>query len=270
MPADATTAQQTSFAWKATHGLFKAEGIPIIPTDDAGRSNRYPLMRLTAADKTSSQNVATLDIVLPVSEETTCRDCHATGGPAAKGSSIAWSDQRRRRSPVARERPVAARQPHGHPPDGRETGPVRGLPLLRRARPGRHRACGRAGGPSDDVRGDARLSQRQDGDGCRRAAGGSLRCAGRFAAVAGDAGLLSLPSGQDHAMPARRDDRCRHLPELPRRHARGRRRHGPRGGRQHRRTERRQGATALDGPAALPVLPHRRRVESPDAGRRAR
>jgi len=91
MPADATTPQQTSFAWKAAHGLFKAEGIPIIPTDDAGRANRYPLMRLTAADKSSSQNVATLDIVLPVSEETTCRDCHATGGPAAKTGSIAWS-----------------------------------------------------------------------------------------------------------------------------------------------------------------------------------
>ena len=91
MPAEATTAQQTSFEWQATNGLFKAEGIPIIPTDDAGRSNRYPLMRLTAADRSSSQNVATLDIVLPVSEETTCRDCHASGGPAAQGSNIAWS-----------------------------------------------------------------------------------------------------------------------------------------------------------------------------------
>ncbi|MBK7901552.1 MAG: carboxypeptidase regulatory-like domain-containing protein [Proteobacteria bacterium] len=91
MPAEATTAQQTSFEWQATNGLFKAEGIPIIPTDDAGRSNRYPLMRLTAADRSGSQNVATLDIVLPVSEETTCRDCHASGGPAANGGNIAWS-----------------------------------------------------------------------------------------------------------------------------------------------------------------------------------
>jgi hypothetical protein len=91
MPAEATTAQQTSFAWQAAHGLFKAEGIPVIPTDDAGRSNRYPLMRLTATDKSSSQNVATLDVVLPVSEETTCRDCHATGGPAAKAGGVTWS-----------------------------------------------------------------------------------------------------------------------------------------------------------------------------------
>jgi hypothetical protein len=91
MPAEATTAQQTSFAWQAAHGLFRAEGIPVIPTDDAGRSNRYPLMRLTATDKSSSQNVATLDVVLPVSEETTCRDCHATGGPAAKAGGVTWS-----------------------------------------------------------------------------------------------------------------------------------------------------------------------------------
>ena len=42
MPADATTAQQTSFAWKTTSGLFKAEGIPIIPADDAGQATGIP------------------------------------------------------------------------------------------------------------------------------------------------------------------------------------------------------------------------------------
>ena len=52
--------------------------------DDAGNHNRYPLMRLTATDKTTSQSLATLDVVLPVSEETTCSDCHATGGTAAQ------------------------------------------------------------------------------------------------------------------------------------------------------------------------------------------
>jgi len=91
MPAEATVAQHTAFAWKAASGLFKAEGIPIIPTDDAGNRNRYPLLRLTAADKSTGQNVATLDVVLPVSEETTCRDCHATGGTAAKAAGIVWS-----------------------------------------------------------------------------------------------------------------------------------------------------------------------------------
>jgi len=91
MPNEATTPEQTSFSWKVVQGLFKAEGIPIVPVDDAGHSNRYPLMRLTATDKTSSQAVATLDVVLPVSEETTCRDCHASGATAAKSPGIAWS-----------------------------------------------------------------------------------------------------------------------------------------------------------------------------------
>jgi hypothetical protein len=91
MPAEATTPDQTSFSWKASSGMFKAEGIPITPVDDAGRANRYPLMRLTATDRTSGQSLATLDVVLPVSEETTCSECHATGASAAKPGTIAWS-----------------------------------------------------------------------------------------------------------------------------------------------------------------------------------
>jgi hypothetical protein len=91
MPGEATTPEQTSFSWKSASGLFKAEGIPIVPVDDAGRVNRYPLMRLTATDKATGQALATLDVVLPVSEETTCSDCHATGANAAKGTAIPWS-----------------------------------------------------------------------------------------------------------------------------------------------------------------------------------
>lgn len=93
MPAEASPdhPEQTSFSWKSTSGLFKAEGIPIMPIDDAGHVNRYPLMRLTATDKSSGNALATLDVVLPVSEETTCSDCHATGAVAARSSAIAWS-----------------------------------------------------------------------------------------------------------------------------------------------------------------------------------
>jgi len=91
MPAEATTPEQTSFAWNAADGLYKAEGIPIYPVDDAGHTNRYPLMRLTATDGSSGQSLATVDVVLPVSEETTCSDCHATGAAAARSPSITWS-----------------------------------------------------------------------------------------------------------------------------------------------------------------------------------
>jgi hypothetical protein len=91
MPGEATAPEQTAFSWKPANGFFKAEGIPIVPVDDAGNTNRYPLMRVTASDKTSGQSLATLDVVLPVSEETTCRDCHATGAAAAKSATITWS-----------------------------------------------------------------------------------------------------------------------------------------------------------------------------------
>jgi hypothetical protein len=91
MPAEATTPDQTSFRWNANAKLFKAEGIPIIPIDDAGNANRYPLMRLDATEKSSGAALASLDVVLPVSEETTCRDCHATGQRAASAPGITWS-----------------------------------------------------------------------------------------------------------------------------------------------------------------------------------
>jgi hypothetical protein len=91
MPAEATSDAQTSLAWNADGGLFKAEGIPILPMDDAGNINRYPLMRLTATDPSSGASLAVVDVVLPVSEETTCSDCHATGASAARSSGINWS-----------------------------------------------------------------------------------------------------------------------------------------------------------------------------------
>ena len=78
-------------SWNTAGGLFKAEGIPIIPIDDAGAANRYPLVRLVATEKATGKDVAYLDVVLPVSEETTCSDCHDRGGAAALRTDINWS-----------------------------------------------------------------------------------------------------------------------------------------------------------------------------------
>ena len=91
MPADATSPAQTAFTWSTANGLYMAEGVPIFPVDDAGQLNRYPLMRLTATDKSTGKALASLDVVLPVSEETTCSDCHATGAAAAVAPGISWS-----------------------------------------------------------------------------------------------------------------------------------------------------------------------------------
>jgi len=60
---------------------FSADGIPILPIDDAGRGNPYPLMRVQAVAKGANPAVASnvngdLDIVLPVASEADCRTCH--------------------------------------------------------------------------------------------------------------------------------------------------------------------------------------------------
>jgi len=91
MPADTTSVANTSLSWSMTGGLFKAEGIPIVPVDDAGTANRYPLMRLVATERATGKDVAYLDVVLPVSEETTCSDCHDAGGAGAQRAGITWS-----------------------------------------------------------------------------------------------------------------------------------------------------------------------------------
>lgn len=63
---------------------FSADGVPITPFDDFGRSNSYPLMRITARDRTGSLTgtrlkiMATVDTVLPVSAEADCFRCHTS------------------------------------------------------------------------------------------------------------------------------------------------------------------------------------------------
>ena len=68
-----------------------AEGIPITPRDDAGAENPYPLLRITARDRATDEVLASVDVVVPVSDETDCRNCHATGGIAASDPLITWS-----------------------------------------------------------------------------------------------------------------------------------------------------------------------------------
>lgn len=91
MPADAGLPAQTEFAWNNSLGLFSAAGIPIYPRDDANHANRYPLMRVSAKDAQSNPLAAT-DVVLPVSEETTCSACHSTGGSGASRGGISWAN----------------------------------------------------------------------------------------------------------------------------------------------------------------------------------
>ncbi|MGB5671022.1 MAG: hypothetical protein WBM71_10770, partial [Sedimenticolaceae bacterium] len=60
---------------------FEGAGIPFSAYDDAGRENAYPLVRVEATTDGQPPNgtnvVATVDTVLPISGEASCRNCHA-------------------------------------------------------------------------------------------------------------------------------------------------------------------------------------------------
>ncbi len=63
--------------YNTSMGAFVAEGIPIVPIDDSGRKNFYPMIKVVAKD-TAGNVLATARTVLPVSDEMTCKACHAT------------------------------------------------------------------------------------------------------------------------------------------------------------------------------------------------
>jgi hypothetical protein len=56
---------------------FEAEGIPVTPYDDTGRKNYYPAVRVVAKDAHGNV-LATAKTILPVSDEMTCKACHAS------------------------------------------------------------------------------------------------------------------------------------------------------------------------------------------------
>ena len=93
MPADDPQNRGAqSMAYNLASAWFKAEGIPITPTDDGNLSNPYPLMAVTAHDKQTGQQVGSLKVVLPVATETECRGCHVTGGIGSTRAGITWAN----------------------------------------------------------------------------------------------------------------------------------------------------------------------------------
>lgn len=71
---------------------FSAEGIPVAPFDDAGRTNPYPLMRVQAAAAVgntlglaSGTVLSSLDTVLPVAAEADCYRCHTSSQDGGNG-----------------------------------------------------------------------------------------------------------------------------------------------------------------------------------------
>ena len=63
---------------------WKAEGLPLTPYNDDGTKNYYPMVKVTAKDS-SGKVLASVNTVLPVSDEMDCKRCHASqSAPDAK------------------------------------------------------------------------------------------------------------------------------------------------------------------------------------------
>ena len=74
-----------AMTYNAAFGWFEAEGIPVTPFDDAGHKNFYPTVKVVAKDAVSGKVLASATTTLPVSDEMTCKGCHASidvGNPA--------------------------------------------------------------------------------------------------------------------------------------------------------------------------------------------
>jgi hypothetical protein len=68
---------------------FTAEGLPILPIDNAGRKNPYPMLRLVARNGAGAV-LATTDIAVPVSDGLDCRACHASGSKSVARPNGGW------------------------------------------------------------------------------------------------------------------------------------------------------------------------------------
>lgn len=75
MPGAANAPQQLTF--DATTSAWTGEGIPLTPQDDAGHKNPYPLFHV-AAHAANGSLLAATNVVLPVSDEVSCKTCHAS------------------------------------------------------------------------------------------------------------------------------------------------------------------------------------------------
>jgi hypothetical protein len=77
-------------SYSSAHGWWEAEGIPVTPYDDKGAKNYYPMVKVVAKDG-SGNILASTSVVLPVSDEMTCKACHAsTSGYADAKPSAGW------------------------------------------------------------------------------------------------------------------------------------------------------------------------------------
>lgn len=89
-PVQSLTPQQMTY--DTTRGLWTAEGIPTTPYDDNQASQAYPMVQIVAKDS-SGNTLATATVVLAVSDEMNCKNCHAPNTNSAAMPSGGWITQ---------------------------------------------------------------------------------------------------------------------------------------------------------------------------------
>ncbi len=87
MPGAANTPRPLTF--EQDRNWFTATGIPITPYDDAGLKNPYPMLRVVVRDAAGAVLAAT-PLVTPVSDEMSCRACHASGSATGAKPLADW------------------------------------------------------------------------------------------------------------------------------------------------------------------------------------
>jgi hypothetical protein len=85
-PTISKTPRPMSF--NTTNKWFEAEGIPVTPYDDKGVKNFYPMVKVVAKDATGKV-MATARTVLPVSDEMSCKSCHASSTVSTDAKPVA-------------------------------------------------------------------------------------------------------------------------------------------------------------------------------------
>jgi hypothetical protein len=67
------------FDFDSTTNSFIAGGIPVVPYNDDGSYNPFPILNVEARDKSSGSLLVATKVVAPVSAEIGCRNCHGGG-----------------------------------------------------------------------------------------------------------------------------------------------------------------------------------------------
>ncbi len=77
--------------YNVAQSWWEAVGIPTVPFDDGGKNNAYPMSRIVARDAQGVQ-LAEAKIVLAVSDEISCNNCHGSNSNPGAQPKAGWEN----------------------------------------------------------------------------------------------------------------------------------------------------------------------------------